>query len=432
MNFYDSGKISDLLKIHGYALTDNIKETDLAVINTCHIREKASEKLFSDLGRLNKIKKNKPLKIAVTGCVAQAEGSEIKSRAPYVDLVVGPQAYHRLPEMLRDLEDGKKSLPETEFLADEKFDNLPYSESYNSPSAFLTIQEGCDKFCTFCVVPYTRGSEYSRPIYEIVNEAIEMVERGIKEITLLGQNVNSWHSNDINGKQRGLGFLISELSKIKNLHRIRYTTSHPLDMDQELIEAHRDIPQLMPYLHLPIQSGSDKILSAMNRRHSSSDYIKIVDSVRKICPDIALSGDFIVGFPNETDRDFQDTINLINEVKYSQSYSFNYSERPGTPASAMDFQVNDGVKKERLYKLQELLGLQQLEFNSKFLNKNITVLIEKTKTKFGQVMGRSPWMQSVYMDTEVGKIGDIKTVKVTLAGKNSLTATKEEKIRRFI
>ena len=422
MNFYDSGKISDLLKKHGYDFTDEQENADLIVLNTCHIREKASEKLFSDLGRIKKLKNKKEIKIAVTGCVAQAEGSEIIKRAPYVDLVVGPQAYHRLPEMIRNLSKDKRTLPATEFLAHEKFDNLPNTEINNGPSAFVSIHEGCDKFCTFCVVPYTRGSEYSRPISEIIREVISLTDIGVREIILLGQNVNSWHGNNLAGKEKGLGYLIYEIAKINKIERIRYTTSHPLDMDDELIEAHRDIPKLMPYLHLPIQSGSNKILQNMNRRHTASEYIKIIEKVRKTNPNIALSGDFIVGFPNESEDDFKETLRLIKEVKYAQSYSFIYSSRPGTPASVMDMQVPEKTKKLRLYELQTLLNTQQLEFNTNFLNKEIKVLLEKKGKSEDQIMGRSPEMQSVYMNSSIGNIGEIKKVKVNLVGQSSLKA----------
>ena len=420
MNFYDSEKMSDLLMNHGYATTDTQEDADLIIVNTCHIREKASEKLFSDLGRIKKIKDKKRLTVAVTGCVAQAEGEQISARAPFVDLITGPQSYHRLPEMLRKIANGKSISPLLEFMPNEKFDNLEYGKNKKGPTSFVSIQEGCDKFCTFCVVPYTRGAEFSRSISEIIDEVNSLTDLGVIEVTLLGQNVNSWHGVDYKGKERGLAYLINEISNIKKIKRIRYTTSHPLDMDEELILAHKNLKKLMPYLHLPVQSGSDKILNAMNRKHTAKDYIKIIDKIRKINPEIALSGDFIVGFPGETDKDFNDTIRLIKEVQYAQSYSFKYSERPGTPASVLDFQVPENEKRIRLEKLQEILFEQQEKYNSSFLGKEVEVLIEKTGGRDDQIMGRSQYMQSVYMNKSLGKIGEIKKVKISYAGKNSL------------
>ena len=420
MNFYDSEKMSDLLMNHGYATTDTQEDADLIIVNTCHIREKASEKLFSDLGRIKKIKDKKRLTVAVTGCVAQAEGEQISTRAPFVDLITGPQSYHRLPEMLRKIANGKSISPLLEFMPNEKFDNLEFGKSKKGPTSFVSIQEGCDKFCTFCVVPYTRGAEFSRSISEIIDEVNNLTDHGVIEVTLLGQNVNSWHGVDYKGKERGLAYLINEISNIKKIKRIRYTTSHPLDMDEELILAHKNLKKLMPYLHLPVQSGSDKILNAMNRKHTAKDYIKIIDKIRKINPEIALSGDFIVGFPGETDKDFNDTIRLIKEVQYAQSYSFKYSERPGTPASVLDCQVPENEKRIRLEKLQEILFEQQEKYNSSFLGKEVEVLIEKTGGRDDQIMGRSQYMQSVHMNKNLGKIGEIKTVKISYAGKNSL------------
>ena len=420
MNFYDSEKMSDLLMNHGYATTDTQEDADLIIVNTCHIREKASEKLFSDLGRIKKIKDKKRLTVAVTGCVAQAEGEQISARAPYVDLITGPQSYHRLPEMLRKVANGKSISPLLEFMPNEKFDNLEFGRNKKGPTSFISIQEGCDKFCTFCVVPYTRGAEFSRSISEIIDEVNNLADHGVIEVTLLGQNVNSWHGVDYKGKERGLAYLINEISNIKKIKRIRYTTSHPLDMDEELILAHKNLKKLMPYLHLPVQSGSDKILNAMNRKHTAKEYIKIIDKIRKINPEIALSGDFIVGFPGETDKDFNDTIRLIKEVQYAQSYSFKYSERPGTPASVLDFQVPENEKRIRLEKLQEILFEQQEKYNSSFLGKKVEVLIEKTGGRNDQIMGRSQYMQPVYMDKNLGKIGEIKKVKISYAGKNSL------------
>jgi len=420
MNFYDSDKIYDLLLTHGYEQTNIKDDADLIVLNTCHIREKASEKLFSDLGRIKKLKDQKKVTIAVTGCVAQAEGKKISDRAPYVDLITGPQAYHRLPEMLRDVSKGIKVAPELEFLSNDKFDNLPLSKQITGPTAFVSIQEGCDKFCTFCVVPYTRGAEFSRSISEIKEEIISLSEKGVCEITLLGQNVNSWHGVDALGKERGLAYLILEIAKIKKIKRIRYTTSHPLDMEEDLILAHKEIAKLMPYLHLPIQSGSDKILKLMNRKHTSKQYTEIIEKIRNVNPDIALSGDFIVGFPGETQTDFIDTIELVKNVGYAQSYSFKYSSRPGTPASVLEAQVPENIKKTRLSELQNLLSSQQRQFNSQFLDKEIEVLIEKHGERNNQIMGRSEHMQSVYMDQNIGNIGDIKKVKISYVGQNSL------------
>ena len=422
MNFYDSDKIKDLLNTDGYKETSVIDEADLVVINTCHIREKASEKLFSELGRINKIKKQKDFKIVVSGCVAQAEGNLIKTRAPFVDYIVGPQSYHLLPKMLKDSNRELSSI-QTNFLVDEKFDNLPFSDRFNNKySAFVSIQEGCDKFCTFCVVPYTRGSEYSRSVKEIFNEVKNLTDLGVKEVILLGQNVNAWHGVSENGKERGLGFLINKLAKIDKLKRIRYTTSHPLDMDQELIESHRDIEKLMPYLHLPIQSGSDKILKKMNRKHTKKQYLSIINKIRKINPEIAISGDFIVGFPGETEDDFKETISIINEVKYSQAYSFKFSQRPGTPASIMDGQINEDLKSIRLNELQETLKLHQLDFNNKFYGKNIDVLIENRSKNSNQTVGKSCWMQSVNIENNNFQIGEIENVQVVYCGQNSLRA----------
>ena len=420
MNFYDSDKIHDLLFIHGYEKTNIQDDADLIVLNTCHIREKASEKLFSDLGRIKKLKDRKKVTIAVTGCVAQAEGKKISDRAPYVDLITGPQAFHRLPEMLRDVSQGIKVPPELEFLTIDKFDNLRNSKRTIGPTEFVSIQEGCDKFCTFCVVPYTRGAEFSRSISEIKEEIISLTEKGVCEITLLGQNVNSWHGVDSLGNERGLDYLILEIAKINKIKRIRYTTSHPLDMDEDLILAHKEISKLMPYLHLPIQSGSDKILKSMNRKHTSKQYIEIIEKIRNVNPDIALSGDFIVGFPGETQSDFIDTLELVKNVGYSQSYSFKYSSRPGTSASVLETQVPENIKKARLSELQNLLSSQQRQFNSQFVDKEIEVLIEKRGERDNQVMGRSEHMQSVYMDQSIGNIGDIKKVKISYVGQNSL------------
>ncbi|WP_341760156.1 tRNA (N6-isopentenyl adenosine(37)-C2)-methylthiotransferase MiaB [Candidatus Endowatersipora endosymbiont of Watersipora subatra] len=431
MNVYDSTRMHDVLESNGYMRTDQIEEADLVLLNTCHIREKAAEKVYSSLGRIRKLKRNRadsnrPLTIGVTGCVAQAEGKEIIRRESAVDLVVGPQNYHCLPDIV---ERSRKHGPQidTEYSVEEKFERLPLLASHNqfkrrSITAFLTVQEGCDKFCTFCVVPYTRGPEFSRPRNQILEEASALVDVGVKEITLLGQNVNAWHGKDANGGEIGLGGLLNELAMIKGIRRLRYVTSHPLDMDKSLINAHRDLESLMPYLHLPIQSGSNRILKAMNRKHTVQDYLSIVDQLRIARPDLVLSSDFIVGFPGETDRDFQDTLEIVQQICYSQAFSFKYSRRPGTPGSDMENQVDEGVKSERLERLQSLLKKQQLSFNTDCIGKVIDILLEKSGRDANQLIGKSPWLQSVIVDSKIGSIGDLISVKVTGATLNSLHA----------
>jgi tRNA-2-methylthio-N6-dimethylallyladenosine synthase len=429
MNFYDSERMTDLLKPHGYELDNSPEDADLIVLNTCHIREKAVEKTFSELGRIrNQInlreeKKGKKSIVAVAGCVAQAQGKEIMKRSPWVDIVVGPQSYQTLPELIAKIDPIEKNKNiNIDFPTIPKFDQLENQIFDRGPSAFLTIQEGCDKFCTFCVVPYTRGAEYSRPIKSIVDEAKKLIDSGAKEITLLGQNVNAWSAKSSDKDDWGLGKLINELAKIDNLQSIRYTTSHPLDMDLELLEAHRDIKKLMPYLHLPVQSGSDKILKLMNRKHTSLEYMKVIEKVRYYKPDIAISGDFIIGFPGETDKDHQATIDLIREIKYSQAYSFKYSIRPGTPAGSFDDQVDENLKKLRLQEVQELLGVQQMQFNKKCINSNLKVLVLRNGKKNGQYLGRTPYNQSIYFNSEhKDLIGSIVTIEVTDAFQNSLT-----------
>ncbi|WP_417450373.1 tRNA (N6-isopentenyl adenosine(37)-C2)-methylthiotransferase MiaB [Kordiimonas sp.] len=410
MNVYDSKRMADVLKPHGYEQSESAEDADLVILNTCHIREKAAEKVYSEIGRLRAEKETrategKNMYIAVAGCVAQAEGPEMMKRAPAIDMVLGPQTYHRLPDMLKSAEEqrtgGRLSarVLDTEFPVDTKFDYLPTDESaFEGTAAFLTIQEGCDKFCTFCVVPYTRGAEYSRPVKDIVDEARRLVARGVVEITLLGQNVNAFHGDDSNGGSATLGGLIAELDKIDGLGRIRYTTSHPRDMDQELVDAHRDIASCMPYLHLPVQSGSDRILDAMNRKHTRDEYFAIIDRLRAARPDLALSSDFIVGFPGETDQDFEDTLDLVRRVKYAQAYSFKYSPRPGTPASVSQEQVPEDVKSERLARLQALLNEHQLEFNEGSVGKEMDVLLERQGKRAGQLLGRSPYLQSVHVN----------------------------------
>lgn len=426
MNVYDSERMGDSLDAEGYVATQSPDDADLILLNTCHIREKAAEKLYSDLGRLRVMREerdpSKPLIIGVTGCVAQAEGEEILRRAPTVDLVVGPQTYHRLPELLRKVHEGKK-IVETEYAVEDKFAHLPHHNRQavkkRGVTAFLTVQEGCDKFCTFCVVPYTRGSEVSRPIGQIVNEARELVDAGVKEITLLGQNVNGWHGVSQDGSQWRLGNLLYELAKIDGLKRLRYTTSHPRDMDDSLIAAHGNLEMLMPYLHLPVQSGSDRILKAMNRQHKAADYLKLIDRIRQARPDIAFSGDFIVGFPGETDEDFEATIKLVEEVGYSSAYSFKYSPRPGTPGATMKNHVDESVKDERLQRLQTLILDQQHRFLKSKIGERVEVLVEKAGRHDGQMVGRSPWLLPVVVSTNA-KIGEIIPVDITKALPNSL------------
>ena len=401
MNVYDAARMAELLQAEGYAKTAAAEDADLVILNTCHIREKAAEKVYSDLGRLRALKRENPdILIAVAGCLAQAEGAEIMRRAGAVELVFGPQTYHRLPALLRAVagERGTKGVArvlDTEFPSEEKFDRLPPGRA-GAPSAFLTIQEGCDKFCTFCVVPYTRGAEFSRPLAKIRAEAEELVAKGAKEIMLLGQNVNAYRGLDDNGKPASLGKLIRALAAVPGLKRIRYTTSHPRDVSAEQIAVHAEVESCMPYLHLPAQSGSDKVLKAMNRRYTAKDYLAAIAKFRKSRPDIAISGDFIVGFPGETDRDFDATLSLVAEAGYAQAYSFKYSPRPGTPAAEAR-QVPDAVKAERLSRLQTLLDRQQQAFNARFVGKTVEVLFERAGKHPGQALGRSPHLQAVHV-----------------------------------
>ncbi|MFN7010268.1 MAG: tRNA (N6-isopentenyl adenosine(37)-C2)-methylthiotransferase MiaB [Allorhizobium sp.] len=430
MNVYDSGRMSDALAAEGYVPTEDMEDADLVLLNTCHIREKAAEKVYSALGRLRETKKaraaeGREFMIGVAGCVAQAEGDEIARREPAVDVVIGPQTYHRLPQALRRARTGERVV-DTEYALEDKFEHLPDPARVKgrprSVTAFLTVQEGCDKFCTFCVVPYTRGSEVSRPLAQIVAEAEKLVAEGVRELTLLGQNVNAWHGSDAMGRDIGLGDLLYRLSEIPGLARLRYTTSHPRDMDDRLIEAHRDLRMLMPYLHLPVQAGSDRILKAMNRRHKATEYVALVERIRAARPDIALSGDFIVGFPGETEADFQATMDLVETVGYAQAYSFKYSTRPGTPGADLPDHVAEEVKVERLARLQELLLKQQQDFSRSLIGREIDLLLEKPGRLPGQLIGRSPWLQSVNVDAMASKIGDIINVRITAAGPNSLFA----------
>jgi len=429
MNFYDSEKMTDLLKPHGYQLDEHEDDADLIVLNTCHIREKAVEKTYSELGRIrDKINIRKAITgkrsiVAVAGCVAQAQGKEIMKRSPWVDIVVGPQSYQNLPELIAKVDPVNKNKNiNIEFPTIPKFDQINANIQERGPSAFLTIQEGCDKFCTFCVVPYTRGAEYSRPLTSIIDEAKKLIDIGVREITLLGQNVNAWNSKGLNNEDWGLGKLIDELAKINELKFIRYTTSHPLDMDVELIKSHRDNKKLMPYLHLPAQSGSDYILKMMNRKHTAKEYLRIIEKVREYSPKIAISGDFIVGFPGETDKDHKLTLSLIKQVNYAQAYSFKYSKRPGTPGSVFLNHVNEDTKNCRLYEIQELLRSQQLAFNKKTINSIIKVLVLKKGKKKNQYIGRSPFNQSVYFSSlNESLIGSFIDLNITEAFQNSLT-----------
>ncbi|MFN3846289.1 MAG: tRNA (N6-isopentenyl adenosine(37)-C2)-methylthiotransferase MiaB [Paracoccaceae bacterium] len=419
MNVYDSERMAEAMGADGYILTDVAEDADMVLLNTCHIREKASEKLYSDLGRLRPLKEARPdLKIGVAGCVAQAEGAEIQRRMPLVDIVVGPQAYHRLPQLAR----AGGSQVDTDFPAEDKFDHLPERKALRGPSAFLTVQEGCDKFCAFCVVPYTRGAEVSRPVDRILREARDLVSRGVREITLLGQNVNGYHGEGAGGTW-SLGRLIRTLADIDGLDRIRYTTSHPNDMDDDLIAAHGDVPQLMPYLHLPVQSGSDRILKAMNRKHGRDAYFQVIERIRTVRPDILLSSDFIVGFPGETDADFADTLDLIRRVGFGQSYSFTYSARPGTPA-AEKAAIDKAVASARLQELQALILDQQRAVQQAMVGREISVLYEKAGRQEGQMVGKSEYLHAVHVNDPVGKVGELARVRVLASAANSLSAVK--------
>ncbi|MFC4256053.1 tRNA (N6-isopentenyl adenosine(37)-C2)-methylthiotransferase MiaB [Altererythrobacter xixiisoli] len=416
MNVYDGERMAELLAEKGITPAPEGEEADLVVLNTCHIREKAAEKVYSDIGRLKKADGTRPM-IAVAGCVAQAEGEEIMTRAPAVSMVVGPQAYHRLPDMIDRVTRGERAT-DTDMPANAKFDALPRRRR-SGPSAFLTVQEGCDKFCTYCVVPYTRGAEISRPYSDLVQEAERLVEAGAVEITLLGQNVNAWTGADDAGRPVGFDGLIRTLAALPDLHRIRYTTSHPNDVTDGLIAAHGEIEKLMPYLHLPVQSGSDRVLKAMNRSHTAESYLKLLERFRAARPDIAISGDFIVGFPGETEQDFRDTLSIVDAVGYAHAFSFKYSPRPGTPAATMDDHVTAEVMDERLQRLQAALGRHQLAFNSASQGQECTVLVERKGRQAGQWLGKSPWLQSVHFEGEA-QIGDLARVRLAEAGPNSL------------
>jgi tRNA-2-methylthio-N6-dimethylallyladenosine synthase len=419
MNVYDGERMAELLGANGMTAAGEGEDADLVVLNTCHIREKAAEKAYSDVGRLRREDGSKPL-IALAGCVAQAEGAEAKKRSSMIDVVVGPQAYHRLPEMVTEAIRGGRPV-DTDMPAISKFDAFPKRKRAN-PSSFLTIQEGCDKFCTYCVVPYTRGAEISRPWKDIVAEAHELVDTGAREIVLLGQNVNAWAEGD-----RGFAELIRELATIDGLERIRYTTSHPADMTDALIAAHGEVAKLMPYLHLPVQSGSNRILKAMNRSHTVESYLATLERMRAARPDIALSGDFIVGFPGETEEDFEATLKLVDEVRYASAYSFKYSPRPGTPAATMDEQIATGVMEERLRRLHDRINAHQIAFNEASVGRDTEVLIERKGRHDGQMIGRSPWLQSVHVETDAVP-GDVIDVTILSAGPNSLAGAIKERV----
>jgi len=445
MNVYDSDRMTDALAVEGYVATDTADDADLVLLNTCHIREKASEKVFSELGRLAEMRRERQaaggagLLIGVTGCVAQAEGEEIVRRAPEVDLVVGPQSYHHLPDLVAKAAGRPRfstrretaaaavaaGLVSTDFAIAEKFEALPLpsraATMARGLTAFLTVQEGCDKFCSFCVVPYTRGSEVSRPVEQVLREAEALVDAGVMELTLLGQNVNAYHGVDASGRVVGLGELLHRLAALPGLRRLRYTTSHPRDMDDALIEAHRDLDKLMPYLHLPVQSGSDRILKAMNRRHDRLDYLRLIERIKQARQDMAMSGDFIVGFPGETDADFEATLEIVREVGYASAYTFKYSPRPGTPGASLTEQVPEAVKSARLERLQALITEQMRGFARDSVGRVMDVLLEKRGRQAGQLGGRSPYLQAVHIEAPERLIGTIQPVQITAAGNNSIS-----------
>jgi tRNA-2-methylthio-N6-dimethylallyladenosine synthase len=425
MNVYDSGRMADVLAPLGYGPAPQPDGADMVILNTCHIRDKAAEKVFSELGRLRKLKEatGGRMILAVAGCVAQAEGEEILARAPYVDIVLGPQTYHRLPEMVARAARAGGAVIETDFPAEDKFDHLPESLTPQGVTAFLTIQEGCDKFCSFCVVPYTRGAEQSRPAEAILREARHLVGQGTREITLLGQNVNAWHGNGLGEGNWGLGRLLREMAEIPGIARLRYATSHPRDMDDDLIAAHRDIPALMPFLHLPVQSGSDRMLAAMNRKHTADDYRRIIDKLRTARPDLALSSDFIVGHPGETEADFEDTMRLVRDVGFALAYSFKYSPRPGTPAAGAPAQVPEADKDRRLQALQALLRDQQQAFNAGCVGLELPVLFTGSGRHPGQIAGRSPFLQPVHLSGSANLIGTESMVRIVANHPNSLAGT---------
>jgi tRNA-2-methylthio-N6-dimethylallyladenosine synthase len=428
MNVYDSQRMADTLAPQGYVETASLDDADLVILNTCNIREKAAEKVYSELGRVRVMKDGaaadgRRVTIAVAGCVAQAEGEEILRRAPAVDLVVGPQSYHRLPDLLKRAERDGTAI-DTEFPVDDKFNHLaaPSTATMRArgASAFVTVQEGCDKFCTFCVVPYTRGMETSRPVEKVIADIERLAGAGVREVTLIGQNVNAYHGDGPDGLPWTLARLLARIAEIPGVDRLRYTTSHPRDMGDDLIAAHRDLPQLMPQMHLPVQSGSERVLDAMNRRHTRADYLRIVDRLRDARPDLALTSDFIVGFPGETDGDFADTLSLVGEVGLSSAYSFKYSSRPGTPGADMDDQIAEEIKTERLWRLQEEIERSQAAFNRRCVGRRFDVLFEREGRYPGQIVGRSPYLQLVQVTAPSSLIGNIAEVSVTEISSNSL------------
>ena len=426
MNSYDSERMAHVLAGEGYAETAEPADADLVILNTCHIREQASEKVFSEVGKLKLLKdarasQGHDMHIAVAGCVAQAEGAEIIRRAKSVDLVFGPQTYHRLPELLKRAQAGERGIVETEFPAEEKFASLPDARPHGAVTAFLTVQEGCDKFCSFCVVPYTRGAEFSRPASDILAELRKLLARGVREVTLLGQNVNGWAGQGLDGRTWNFAELLGYLSGEDGLLRLRYTTSHPNDMNDALIAAHAENPKLMPYLHLPVQAGSDRVLKAMNRKHGVSQYLDIIARVRQARPDIAISGDFIVGFPGESEAEFAETLSLIEQVGYASAFTFAYSPRPGTPAANLSDQVPDEVKKDRLHRLQALVTRQMGDFNRACVGRTLPVLAEKPGRNPGQLIGRSPYLQSVHLEASPEQIGKLLAVRIDSVGPNSLS-----------
>ncbi|MGY9055830.1 MAG: tRNA (N6-isopentenyl adenosine(37)-C2)-methylthiotransferase MiaB [Alphaproteobacteria bacterium] len=440
MNVYDSRRMADALATAGYITTEQPEEADCIILNTCHIREKAAEKVYSELGRVRVLQASrreagKDTLVAVAGCVAQAEGEEMVRRAPVVDLVIGPQAYHLLPKLMVQAEAaratprGRAGIVATDFPAESKFDYLPEETTPAGSSAFLTVQEGCDKFCTFCVVPYTRGAEYSRPAADVLAEARRLVALGAREITLLGQNVNAYHGEAVNGAGAGdwnLARLIEGLAEVDGLERLRYTTSHPRDMHDDLFRVHRDVPELMPFMHLPVQSGSDRVLKAMNRKHTSDEYRLVMERLREARPDIAMASDFIVGFPGESDHDFAETMRLVRDVNYSQAYTFKYSPRPGTPAATAEDHVPEQVKIERLAELQALLAEQQTAFNTQYLGQTMPVLFDRPGRKDGQLAGRSPWLHAVHAAGKPEWQNQIINVTITAAGPRGLTGNAQE------
>jgi len=435
MNQYDSARMADALAPLGYEPHPEVAGADLVILNTCHIREKATEKVFAELGRLKRVKdqaarQGRRILIAVSGCVAQAEGAELLRRAPYVDIVLGPQTTHRLPAMVARAEAGERALLDTEFPPEDKFDHLPEEGAPRGFTAFLTVQEGCDRFCSFCVVPYTRGAERSRPVAAVIAEARRLVAAGAREITLLGQNVNAYHGEAPDGSEWRLARLIRELAdRVQGLARLRYTTSHPVDMEEGLIAAHRDVPILMPFVHLPLQSGSDRVLKAMNRRHTAEDYLRIVDRLRNARPDLALSTDLIVGHPGETEADFAATLALVRRVGFAQAFSFAYSPRPGTPAADRAEQVDDATKARRLAELQSVLRDQQAAFNRSFLGRTMEVLVLEPGRHAGQMVGRSSWLQPVHVQAPATLAGDLRAVTITAIHPNSLAGRLVEPVR---